>query len=92
MHTGGRDEERAAGRGGSREHLKAQQYGRGPSVLGGQPGGLKLDRRHRANIAVDAGVGRGTNGAWVGLNEAFPAVARVTLTSRYLVWETRVGL
>ena len=40
------------------------------------PGGgggfrIKLDKRYGTNIAVDFGFGRGSNGIWFGLNEAF---------------------
>jgi outer membrane protein assembly factor BamA len=40
------------------------------------PGGgagvrIKLNKRHGTNIAMDFGFGRGSNGIWFGLNEAF---------------------
>jgi hypothetical protein len=39
----------------------------------GGGGGLrfKLNKRHGTNIAMDVGFGRGSNGIWFGLNEAF---------------------
>jgi outer membrane protein assembly factor BamA len=41
-----------------------------------EPGGgggvrIKLNKRHGTNIAIDLGFGRGSNGIWFGLNEAF---------------------
>ena len=39
----------------------------------GGGGGLrfKLNKRYGTNIAMDFGFGRGSNGIWFGLNEAF---------------------